>query len=334
MSESSLTRLHFARDHRGFTLVELLVVIAIIGVLVSLLLPAVQSAREAGRRTQCMNNLKQIGLALHNHHTAYERFPQGTIFNAPEGPPGAYTHSWWIQILPHFEQGAMHDKFDQTGNSNPSGHTGWGNNTNLAAVGNIELSMLMCPSSSLPKSSGSWDAAKKTPQTTYVGISGSVNHATAAAWSHNGYSANDIVSRGGVLPHDRAKRIDNIRDGATSTIMVGEQSDWCVDASQKRNDCRSTGGSFHYGFFRDGNPRLYNVTTVRHPLNMKSSAAAGVSGSGAWQLNNNPLQAAHAGGVLAAFADGSVHFLSEATEFDVVCNLADIDDGKVVPPLD
>lgn len=321
------------RNDRAFTLVELLVVIAIIGVLVSMLLPAVQSAREAARRMQCSNNLKQIGLALQNFHAANERFPQGTLSSAPDGSTGTYTHSWWVQVIPYIEQVQMYEKFDQNGSTNGSKNTGWGNTNNLDAVANIELAVLLCPSTTLPKTSGSWDSAKKTPQTNYVGISGSVNHSTAATWSHSGYSANDIVSRGGVLPHDRKKRIDDIRDGTTNTIAVGEQSDWCVDASMTRNDCRSTGGSFHYGFFRDGNARLYNVTTVRHPINTKTSTAAGVSGSGAWQLNNNPLQAAHTGGALAAMADGSVQFLSESLDINVLFNLSDIDDGQIIPPL-
>ncbi len=103
---------------RGFTLVELLVVIAIIGVLVALLLPAVQSARESARRTQCVNNSKQIGLALQNYHDTHQRFPPSGILygdRVPWGQPHAlpYHHTWLIMILPFMEQGGLYDEVDK-----------------------------------------------------------------------------------------------------------------------------------------------------------------------------------------------------------------------------
>ena len=311
----------------GFTLIELLVVITIIGILIALLLPAVQAAREAARRAQCVNNLKQIGLALHGHHEALGRFPQGVIYNPPSG---VYTHGWWIPVIPYLEQQNIYDKFDQKGRTDPN--TAF-SAVNITVITNLKLAVLICPSSRLPVAVP-WSASLKLPQSDYVGISGSTKHPTAATWTHKGYSPDDIVSHGGVLPHDKSRTIAEIKDGTAYTMAVAEQSDWCVDAAGQENDCRSTCGSFHFGYFRDGNPRLCNVTTVRHPLNTKSSAAAGVSGSGSWQLNNNPLQSAHPGGVMAAFADGSAHFLSESTAFDVVCHLADIDDGFTVPAFE
>src|SRR5262245_29171417 len=105
-----------ARRRAGFTLVELLVVIAIIGILVSLLLPAVQAAREAARRTSCLNNLTQLGLAVHNFEFHYEHLPSGVtnadgpIRNEPIG-----THvGWVVQILPYLEHHALAQRFDQT----------------------------------------------------------------------------------------------------------------------------------------------------------------------------------------------------------------------------
>ena len=122
----------------------------------------------------------------------------------------------------------------------------------------------------------------------------------------------------------------DITDGTSNTVMIGEQGDFCVDAKGVKNDCRSTGGSFIYGYFRDGNPRLYNVTTVRHRLNTKTSSSPGISGSGAWQLNNNPLQSTHANGVQVALADGSVRYLMDNTDLKVLFQLCDINDGEAV----
>ena len=95
----------------GFTLVELLVVIAIIGILVALLLPAVQAAREAARRTQCTNNLKQIGLALHNYHAAKNALPIGSVLPA-NAPAGKNFGTWVYYILPYIEEGSVYEAFD------------------------------------------------------------------------------------------------------------------------------------------------------------------------------------------------------------------------------
>src|SRR2546423_3619997 len=102
----------FRTRSRGFTLVELLVVIAIIGVLVALLLPAVQAAREAARRMQCSNNLKQIGLALQNHYDAMKVFPPGQIHTTTSGEP--YTTTWGIELLTYLEQANLQARYDKT----------------------------------------------------------------------------------------------------------------------------------------------------------------------------------------------------------------------------
>ena len=120
---------------RGFTLVELLVVIAIIGALVALLLPAVQAAREAARRTQCKNNLRQLGLALQNHHGAQGHFPAGVVANNNDFRNGE--HSGFVFLLPYLEQNALFENYDQ---SQP-----WTSVGNLA-VGAAHLQMLTCPS--------------------------------------------------------------------------------------------------------------------------------------------------------------------------------------------
>jgi prepilin-type N-terminal cleavage/methylation domain-containing protein len=110
---------HRIMKPRAFTLVELLVVIAIIGILVSLLLPAIQAARESARRMQCGNNLKQLGLAMHNYADIYgSAFPQGRISKLPWPPavPAGPHYGWGISLLPHLEQNALYENFDQNAN--------------------------------------------------------------------------------------------------------------------------------------------------------------------------------------------------------------------------
>ena len=147
-----------AKKKRGFTLIELLVVISIIAILIALLLPAVQQAREAARRTQCKNNLKQIGLAIHNYHETYTMFPPGQQWSGPvwndkngdgdtddngERSPG---WSWTAMILPYIDQQPLYDKIDFGSPLNDSKLTG----TNLAVV-RQPIEGFLCPSDSLEK---------------------------------------------------------------------------------------------------------------------------------------------------------------------------------------
>src|SRR5690606_10195612 len=123
------------QKHKGFTLIELLVVIAIIAILVALLLPAVQQAREAARRSSCKNNLKQLGLALHNYHDTYTLFPQGQFYI--EGGSSWHGHSGWVSLLPFLEQNAIYDQW------NHNLHVYSGTNSSLRQN---KLSAFQCPS--------------------------------------------------------------------------------------------------------------------------------------------------------------------------------------------
>src|SRR5689334_2256898 len=139
--------------NRAFTLIELLVVIAIIAVLVAILLPAVQQAREAARKAQCQNNLKQIGIALHSYHETYFLFPYGLSVHGRCGAGYSVTnHTGWICLLPYIDQGNLFNKFDPTqatGNWNAAGGTlagGGATATGNGILSSTRLANLLCPS--------------------------------------------------------------------------------------------------------------------------------------------------------------------------------------------
>ena len=130
-------------ERHGFSLVELLVVIAIIGTLVALLLPAVQSAREAARRSQCINNLHQIAVAALNYESSHGKFPTGASPSVPGGVPTMGTNVW-VELLPHFEQQNLRAKWDLADNRN---NVAGGRDATQAQI----IPLLLCPSDQLPE---------------------------------------------------------------------------------------------------------------------------------------------------------------------------------------
>jgi prepilin-type N-terminal cleavage/methylation domain-containing protein len=359
----------FSRPLHGFTLVELLVVIAIIGVLVGLLLPAVQAAREAGRRSMCSNNLKQSGLGLHAHHDARRAFPGGSSCSAAQqaqtggaAPDGV---AWASRILPFVELESVFSKinFDQK-------NVGWSQSAYNTAIYNSALPFLLCPSSSLPKSAYSvphdttpGSSGRIVQSSHYVAITGASNgNGTTsgglipgfaetrfnANFGNNGAATGAVLAAGGVLyPNgerpDGAPRstLKQIIDGASKTMMLGEQSDFYEDTSGTKKNWAI--GGWHGWFIGQktasngtppglgsiGDKRMWNITTIRYSVNQKTGWPGGTLGVGDQGLNN-PLSSAHAGGVLVSMADGSVKFLSDSTTLDVLAKLATRDDGQTV----
>lgn len=322
----------------AFTLVELLVVIAIIGILIALLLPAVQAAREAARRMQCTNNLKQVGLAILNYESDFGVLPPGGLENATY-----YGTSWWVRILPYVEAGNTSDRFDYS-------EGGWlGYNVKAADVlRNLQFNFMYCPSSTLPRKvltpevgQVGYDQNVQCP--TYAGISGAADGNTT-----NNYSAKEISaftttgwgSSGGVLIEYRGIPLKEIGDGTSNTIAVGEQSDWLSPAGPipstwtassspcEFGDCRSDCG---HGFTMGPAPssigtdgRAFNLTCVYHPINYKSTTGYGIRDNCG---PNSPIQSVHPGGANVAFADGSVRMLSELLDMNTLRCLATRNDG-------
>ena len=345
----------------GFTLVELLVVITIIGILIALLLPAVQAAREAARRAQCSNNLKQLALAVLNHESLQGAFPIGNGFSQKSAHPPNYEPrfglSWSVYALPYLEQDNIFKVLDLIGTSSIYG------TSHMDAAGdnyqpflNKEFSFFKCPSSPLPVNGVGFNEEYGVGDPNlygvnwpfqgpnYAGISGgglpppSSGGTPIDGWyPHTRPKGSSWVTgyicEGGILIRGVAITAGQISDGLSNTLLIGEQSDWCIDSDGKNMDCRSDCGA---GFPMSSSPeeanpgqndRDFNLACVIHAVGEKSFDATGVPGNCA---PNRPLQSAHSGGAHVAMADGSVHFLSNSTNMYTLFNLATRDDEMVL----
>ena len=334
------------RARRAFTLVELLVVIAIIGILVGLLLPAVQAAREAARRMQCSNNLKQIGLALHNYHSTFNKFPAGGYGTHQNQDPG---FSWMISILPYCEQSNLYNRLIFTGPGvgwvGPVNSIGW---MNGKVLDNVALPYMKCPSSTVPEF-GFFPIPQITvmrPQ--YVGIAGAadgngfvnVSGRVKGCCLQSG-TATGVISSGGLLTPVRSRNISTCSDGTSNTLIVGEISAYGRDPLgtllQINGFLGFQAGSLSNvavedwpvasGLFN----RVLNLTTIQYPPNSnRSTANPGVNPNIG---SNNPLLSEHTGGTQGARADGSVHFMSQNIDLLLLRLVATRDDGQVVGEL-
>ncbi|WP_254510136.1 DUF1559 domain-containing protein [Anatilimnocola floriformis] len=337
----------FSSRRQGFTLVELLVVIAIIGVLVALLLPAVQAAREAARRMQCANHQKQLALGMQNFHDTLRRLPPGGAMDqAPFGTDLSvapitprWGSSWYVYILPYIEQQPLFDKWQFTGSS------GAFNTTNNTAATGVVIKVFFCPSSPLKMKAP--DRQTGSTFATYVGVSGAVNGLMPDfnETRVNPLSCAGIVSGGGVLIPNGELKFGDISDGSSNTMCISEQGNYLKDTSGVRQEWRaSQTWGWYLGVKSPGVPpnfdntggdnRQPNMTTIRYPINYAPAAGwtNDVAGLGVGiNVNcvgaNVPLSGGHPAGVNAAFADGSVRFVTNATPLAILANMATRDDG-------
>ena len=288
-----------ARRYRGFTLIELLVVIAIIGILIALLLPAVQAAREAARTVQCRNNLKQIGTAIHGYIDVYEVFPISISYHhsGPRPSPQVNGKGWIIGILPYLEQEPLFDQFIP-GFIGNFGSGGGLKNAACRRAMKTQLSVLHCPSdaSVLTNSTSQfqWEGIE-VALTSYKGVIGDTRmgggysvHQGTEPDCHNTVGCNGIFYR---TNYQEPIRLIDVRDGLTNTLMVGED----VPAVNHHSTA----------FYCNG-----DYSSCHAPLNYFPNPPT----PNEW-WNVMSFRSLHPSGAHFCLADGSVHFFSENIDY-------------------
>ena len=336
------------RSHRrsGFTLIELLVVIAIIAILIALLLPAVQQAREAARRTQCKNNLKQLGLALHNYHDAYNILPPGMVFSgdltganaALDSQTYSLNHTGWMMLLPYIDQGPLYNQWDPTVASGASlratGPAVWGNPAVNFPVTQTKLSMLLCPSEPIqgpaPNVASGEYASTQAAVTSYMFAGGyyGENYRTYTVYNSSTATLPDgrVVLRSGTFGNNRSARIGDILDGTSNTIAMGEST---LD-KQSTSYMPVWGQGRHVGIYGvvlpDGPSGTTPVNNCRYRINAKYNCDGANDGKPyAWVFSSR-----HEGGAHFLMGDGSTRFIGENIDWITFCLLNFVRDGQVV----
>ena len=333
------------RPLHGFTLVELLVAIAIIGILIGLLLPAVQAAREAARRMQCTSNLRQLGLGIGNYVDVWRVYPAGARghdYVATLGwnalPPGwGPGPSWAAVLLPFIEEQQVYSQLKQ-GYQNEFPAQG---GANYAVLRNVAPPVLVCPSNPMPIFADVWSSLHDMAQSNYAAIGGAnidPGH-SSPRFRNGGYG---VVAYNGVMFINAMIRGKDITDGTSHVLLLGEQTDWAFDGSGVPNTCRASGvgqsyweGDWWTGqTISHGFDHCYNTNTISVNIGTRVCTQA-LQG---WPQANDeygshwtssPLRSPHGdGGTNVVLADGSVHYLDIGMDLTVTRLLAIRDSGQ------
>ena len=291
------------REHprRAFTLVELLVVIAIIGVLVALLLPAVQAAREAARRMKCQNNIKQVSLAMHNYHDTYGQLVSGAI--------SSNGTSWTALILPFIEQRPLYENFDFTaGDYNTNG------GVRRAQNGLTKVAMYLCPSSPADKMQMTAPSHINTPDlingTTppytlhyYINMGPKGQSPTGQTYEHRNTGSHGGFSLQGMCDINSTYKLKDVTDGTAFTFLLGENS---------RHD--TTYGSRFRNWMRGcGNNTTEEICGCRNYVNAINTPVLAT----ATTFNDIPMGSLHPQGANFSLCDASVRFVSQNIDLGI-----------------
>jgi prepilin-type N-terminal cleavage/methylation domain-containing protein len=331
----------------AFTLVELLVVIAIIGILVALLLPAIQAAREAARRAQCSNNLKNIGLALHNYHNSNKTFPPAliTLQNAGDGVMNGTRifYTWTILILPYLEEQPLHDMFDINVSTTPGAArrvTDDAKDDRNKTARGTELPVFLCPSDRGVASryhgnfggvdSPNWARCNYGLNgfQFWPGSFNSVDPTLGAIWD------NWNAGIGGI---NKSNSIAKITDGTSTTIMVGEmrvglaeddpRGVWALGMCGSNYHCRQcTNYTWSPNSCFGGDDDVFHggalITELGDSMRAECMYPYGGDASG-----QSVMRSTHPGGIFVAMADASVRFISDF--IDTGQQTAAVADGRL-----
>ena len=292
-----------SRRSKGFTLVELLVVIAIIGILVALLLPAVQAAREAARRMQCSNHLKQLALACHNYHDTYRTLPSGFVYK--RDPAGNRIRNynlwgWGALAFPYLEQEELKKNLDV---GTTSLEDAAADPIRQAMMFN-SLSTFRCPSDIGPIRNTLRDRHPYSAGPNQEPLATSNYVAVVGCWSVS-VTGGRLEERG-AFRADRARKLAEIQDGSSNTMLLGERK-WLTKTDRPRSYVSGAGVVFGIRRWNAQTSRADVLGTTRVKLNLRRD------GNRAWSRRG--FSSEHAGGAFFAFCDGSVKYISDSIEF-------------------